>query len=122
MRRILTLLPLLVAMTACTTKAGPAPVAGASSPSIDRGRAYALRWCAGCHAIASQGASTEGMAPSFAIVRLRYNGVSLERRLADISANGHYEMPRMFLSSEEIHDLQDYIETVGRPAQAAPKR
>ncbi|HEY2357908.1 MAG TPA: hypothetical protein VGH86_10690 [Phenylobacterium sp.] len=40
-----------------------------------------------------RGESPNGVAPSFAVVRLRFDARSLERRLETISRKGHVEMP-----------------------------
>jgi mono/diheme cytochrome c family protein len=101
---------LLLAATGCATS-GQAPPKRLDA-SVDRGRFYALRSCAGCHAVGVLGASPNPNAPSFSAIRLRYNALSLPRRLAEISENGHYEMPPINMTPDEIRDITAYIETV----------
>jgi mono/diheme cytochrome c family protein len=119
---------LFLAATGCATS-GQAPPKSQDA-SVDRGRFYALRSCAACHAVGVLGASPNGSAPSFSTIRLRYNALSLPRRLAEISEHGHYEMPPISMTPDEIRDLVAYIETVdasegavalprGRQARAA---
>jgi mono/diheme cytochrome c family protein len=111
MRRMVTSLLLLCAAGCATsgqTPKAPKPL----DVSADRGRFYALRSCAGCHAVAGQGESPNGSAPSFAAIRLRYNALSLPRRLAEISKNGHHEMPPIYMTPDEIQDIVAYVETV----------
>jgi len=121
MRRILLTLVLLSPLAACATSKAPAP----TTPPIaiaDRGLFFVLRSCAGCHAVGSLGESPNGVAPSFAKLRLRYNELSLERRLADISVNGHFEMPPIYMTPDEIKAISAYVQTIGPPSAAAPER
>ena len=119
MRRML-MSVLLLAATGCAT-VGPTPTS--PDASADRGRYYALRSCAGCHAVGVLGASPNENAPSFGALRLRYNALSLPRRLAEISENGHYEMPPIHMTPDEIRDIAAYVETVDSSdgAVALPK-
>jgi len=112
---------LLLAATGCAT-AGQAPPKKLEG-SADRGRFYALRSCAGCHAVGVLGRSPSVNAPSFSAIRLRYNALSLPRRLAEISENGHYEMPPIAMTPDEIRDIVAYVETVdaSEGAVALPK-
>lgn len=120
MRRMLIGLLLLTA-TGCATS-GPTP-AKSLDASADRGRFYALRSCAGCHAVGALGSSPNPNAPSFSAIRLRYNALSLPRRLAEISENGHYEMPPIAMTPDEIRDIVAYVETIddSKGAAALPK-
>ena len=104
---------LLLAASGCAT-AGPTPQTTLDA-SADRGRFYALRSCAGCHAVGVLGASPNENAPSFGAIRLRYNALSLPRRLSEISENGHYEMPPIHMTPDEIRDVAAYVQTVEAP-------
>lgn len=111
MRRILMSFLLLTA-AGCATS-GPTPNSSTNlDVSADRGRFYALRSCAGCHAVGVLGESPNASAPSFGAIRLRYNALSLPRRLAEISKSGHYEMPPIYMTPNEIQDIVAYVETV----------
>lgn len=118
MRRALLILALVSPVVGCATSSRPLPstVASAPSASANRGLFLALHTCAACHAVGSRGASPDGVAPTFPVIRLRYNEISLERRLVSISKNGHVEMPPISMSAEEIRDIIAYIETVGPTA------
>jgi mono/diheme cytochrome c family protein len=118
-RRILLFLAMLVSAGGCATGPSPAPKTPILDASVDRGRFFVLRSCAGCHAVGSLGESPNSSAPPFASVRLRHNAISLERRLAQISRNGHFEMPPIYMSDAEIKDIAAYIETIEPPASAA---
>jgi len=112
---------LLLAATGCATSGQTPPKS--LDASADRGRFYALRSCAGCHAVGVLGTSPNANAPSFSTIRLRYNALSLPRRLAEISENGHYEMPPINMTPDEIRDIVAYVQTVdaSEGAVALPK-
>jgi mono/diheme cytochrome c family protein len=83
-------------------------------PAVERGRSFAQLRCSGCHATTldeKPGAS----APRFRDIRLRHTAISLERRLATIVEQGHYEMPRVDFTIQEARDVAAYIETLGEP-------
>jgi mono/diheme cytochrome c family protein len=102
---------------------GPARAATPAQPNADaamRGLYVALRVCAACHAVDTFGKGPDGEAPSFAVIRLRHNRASLRRRLQEIAAVGHQQMPAIPLTRSEIEDVASYIETVGAPPGAEP--
>lgn len=109
MRRVLMSF-LLLAATGCATS-GQSPSKSLDA-SADRGRLYALRSCAGCHAVGVLSASPNPNAPSFSAIRLRYNSLSLPRRLAAISENGHYEMPPIHMTPDEIREIVAFVESI----------
>ncbi len=120
MNRILLALALLTSLGGCATKAAaPAPLGMAAPVSADRGRFFVLRSCAGCHAVGTLGESPNGGAPSFPTIALRHNSLSLERLLARISKEGHFEMPPIYMTPDEIRDITAYIETINVPTAAA---
>ena len=118
MRRTLLTVAILAAAAGCATGSPSALKSPILDASVDRGRFFVLRSCAGCHAVGSLGESPNSSAPSFATVRLRHNAISLEHRLAQISRNGHVEMPPVYMSDAEIKDIAAYIETIEPPASA----
>ena len=115
MRRVLMSL-LLLSATGCATSGHAPNDSKLPDVSADRGRFYALRSCAGCHAVGALGQSPNGSAPTFGAIRLRYNALSLPRRPAEISKNGHYEMPPIYMTPDEIQDIAAYVESVDGPA------
>lgn len=107
----------LSGLAACASGVGePVP----PSAAAERGRQFAERACAGCHAFAAPARSPNTAAPSFAVVRLRHNAVALERTLDRIAREGHGEMPPIYITSAEIEDLVAFIETLGPVADLRP--
>jgi mono/diheme cytochrome c family protein len=92
--------------------AAAAPV---SAPGVDSGAHLAATHCASCHAVGREGRSPNGAAPPFRDIRLRYNALSLERELAKIPKQGHFEMKPTAIRADEARDLADYIESLGPP-------
>lgn len=92
-----------------------ASLVSASDFELQRGRAVAEQRCSGCHDIDQGTSSSPSNGPPFAVVRLRNTGPALERRLAAISRDGHFEMPRLQLQPDEIAALARYIESVEAP-------
>jgi len=68
----------------------------------------AQRICARCHSLGPADASHFG-APPFRQVALRYNELSLEKRLAGMNGRPHIDMPKVSLQPDEIRDLAAYI-------------
>lgn len=79
------------------------------SPMPSGGEAIAARLCSGCHAIGPIPHSPRATAPTFRDLALRYNEISLERKLTEISGRSHFEMPPVTLESAEITELATYI-------------
>jgi cytochrome c len=81
-------------------------------PSIERGRVVAQLHCAACHAIGAAGASSSPMAPPFRIVRMRYNEITFERRMARLGEDGHSEMPNFTIDRADVDDVAAYIDSL----------
>jgi mono/diheme cytochrome c family protein len=112
MRASLLILGLGVLLAGCASfGAGPGP-AHVRDAAAERGLHFAQRACAGCHSL-DAGESPRGGAPAFATLRLRYTPIALERRLGEISAHGHYEMPPVFITQDESKDVAAYIGSLG---------
>jgi cytochrome c len=97
-----------------------APFAGASAagaqpvdPAVDRGSGVAQRQCVECHAVRPGRHSADGDAPPFTVLRLRYNEISLARRIAAVTKGEHAGMPPTSLSDADRKDLVSYIESLG---------
>ena len=86
-------------------------------PGVDSGAHIAQMRCAACHAVGPQGASPRLGAPPFGAIRMRYNSLSLERELARISKQGHYDMRPLAINPDEAADLAAYIESLGPAAR-----
>ena len=82
------------------------------APAVERGRELAMRRCAECHAVRRGSDSPDGDAPPFSTLRLRFNELSLERRLAGIPWGEHAGMPPIGLTSGDRSDLAAYIESL----------
>lgn len=116
MRDALIILSLAGALASCATPqaAPPQPM----SPAAERGMQFAVRSCAGCHAVGGGGHSANAVAPPFASVRMRHTAIGLERSLAQISREGHGEMPPIYMTSAEMADLVAFIESLEPVAEA----
>lgn len=85
---------------------------GVAQTRAERGQDLAARQCALCHDVVGSGQSPRPGAPSFAVLRLRFNAISWERALERIAAGEHYEMPAFHLDPQDVADLRAYVETV----------
>lgn len=110
------LLPLFGAaalLAGCATQ-GPAPD-GAAVPvaAAERGAAFAARECSRCHALGQVGDSPRAGAPPFRDIRIRYNEITFQRRMAEIAEGGHFEMPPLTIDAADARDVSAYIESLG---------
>lgn len=117
MRHKFPLLSLVSLVVAGCAQAAPAPVApvAAADTTAEQGHAYAAQTCARCHGIGPGDHSRNAGAPRFVVIAHRYNELSLEDRLSQISKIGHYEMPPQQLGSEQIRNLTAYIQSLSQP-------
>lgn len=105
------ILAALVLTAAGAAQAAADPVAAA----VSRGRAFAERNCAACHAVGPTGASPRRKAPPFRALAGRFVPLTLQRRLTEISETGHYEMPPFAVHSDEASDVAAYLNSLERP-------
>jgi mono/diheme cytochrome c family protein len=84
----------------------------AASPDVQRGKAYAARHCARCHAIDRVSQSPLRAAPPFRALHLRYPIETLAESLAEGISTGHPSMPTAELDPDQIHDLLLYLKTL----------
>jgi len=113
MRAVLSLLATGVLLAGCVTPDATSLEAAAPSGAVERGRLFAARECAGCHALGPVGDSPRAAAPPFRDVRIRYNEISFQRRMAEIAEGGHYEMPPLRVEPADAGDVSAYIESLG---------
>jgi mono/diheme cytochrome c family protein len=102
----------LFAFIAAVAVMAAAPV---SSLEVERGRAYAQRHCATCHAIGPMGSSPYAPAPPFRTLHERYDVEALAEALAEGMIVGHggaRQMPVFVLSPAEIDDLLAYLKSL----------
>jgi mono/diheme cytochrome c family protein len=105
--------PLAVLILAGTCAVADASFAQrAADPALARGAWVAERDCAQCHAVRAEGKSPNSNAPTFREIRLRFNPISLERRLHPMPAEGHDAMPPRSLSAADVPDLVAYIQSL----------
>jgi mono/diheme cytochrome c family protein len=118
MRRTFILLAVMGGLAGCATL-GPA-----GGPAAERGRFVAQRSCAGCHAVEGVAGSPNPVAPTFSVLRARHDETGLKRRLAEISRDGHHQMPPIYMTQDEIGDIAAYIRTLEpvRPGQSVNLR
>ena len=84
-----------------------------STLEIERGRAFAQRNCAACHAIGRTGASA--YAPPFRTLHERYDVEALAEALAEGIVVGHWgerQMPQFVLTPAQIDDLLAYLKSL----------
>ena len=94
---------------------GAASAAPVSTLEIERGRAYAQRHCATCHAIGPTGSRPYAPAPPFRTLHERYDVEALAEALAEGMIVGHggaRQMPQFVLSPVEIDDLLAYLKSL----------
>jgi mono/diheme cytochrome c family protein len=88
----------------------------AQQAAITRGGAFVARACAGCHATGPEGDSPDARAPRFRDLGRRVGDQALEGRLAEISRNGHVQMPPIFMSPAEVKDVAAYVRALEQTA------
>lgn len=108
MKFVLSLVVFIVAV-------GVMSAAPVSTLEIERGRVYAQRHCATCHAIGPSGSSPYAPAPPFRTLHERYDVEALAEALAEGMIVGHggaRQMPQFVLSPAEIDDLLAYLKSL----------
>lgn len=115
MRAALSLSALLL-LTACATERGPSSGVERAglNPAQERGRAFAVRRCAGCHTVGQDGGGAQE-GPPFRTLAFRYNALALQRRFAEVSEHGFQMMPPVSFSRAEAEDLLAYVATLQGP-------
>lgn len=120
MKRFL-LLCLGIVLTGCAGLHEP-PASPQLSTSAERGRIFAQRACAGCHAVASEVTSPNRDAPPFWRLGQQLEPLTLRVALVAVSNYGHGEMPPIAIVGGEIDDVADYIASVPPPLPRASWR
>lgn len=109
--RVLAVLAAAGLATACSTLGEPL-ASRAGDPSVERGMRVASLQCSQCHQIASAGESPRPAAPTFAALRLRYNPLTLPRRIAAVRSDGHSEMPSFSMDPADAEHIAAYIDSL----------
>ena len=118
-----TSIALLATLAGLAAALGPLRLAAAPrlTPSVERGAQVAQARCASCHGVALETASPSRDAPLFRVLSRIYSAPDLQRKLSDISLNGHFEMPAVTIREDEIEDVSAYIASLeGGGAEAPP--
>jgi mono/diheme cytochrome c family protein len=89
--------------------AAQTPGAPRREPGAERGAQLAQEKCAACHAVALEPRSPERIAPQFRVLSRLYSKQEFTTKLESISANGHFEMPPVAMTEDEIADLASYL-------------
>ncbi|WP_417671769.1 c-type cytochrome [Roseibium sp.] len=108
-------LKLLVAGAALTALPGPVSAASqypTDAASIASGRELAEIHCATCHAVGSEDASAQPLAPAFRFLGRRYPISSLEESLAEGIVTGHDGMPEFAFEPEDIDAFLGYLTSI----------
>ena len=106
---------LVTSLVLVVVAVGVMSAAPVSTLEIERGRAYAQRHCATCHAIGRTGSSPYAPAPPFRTLHERYDVEALAEALAEGMIVGHggaRQMPQFVLSPAEIDDLLAYLKSL----------
>jgi mono/diheme cytochrome c family protein len=104
---------LLAAVVAAAFAVGVASngQAGRAGDPASRGHQIARQACAACHAVELTGESPRAAAPTFRSREMRHTA-GLDGRVADLTREGHYEMPAIKLRPDQVRDLVAYIESL----------
>jgi cytochrome c len=106
---------LVMSLVVFVITVGVMAAAPVSTMEIERGRAYAQRHCATCHAIGRTGSSPYTPAPPFRTLHERYDVEALAEALAEGMIVGHggaRQMPQFVLSPAEIDDLLAFLKSL----------
>lgn len=100
--------PGATAMSATVSGVPPLPKL---DPAQQRGLAFAVQRCAGCHTVGlDDGGAQDG--PAFYKLSRRYNALQLARRFAEVSAHGFDRMPAIPFTSDQAEDLVAYFDSL----------
>lgn len=97
------------ALGACAGGASQADRAGSAAAA--RGEALSKRVCAKCHGVGASDPSTFPGALPLRDLKMDYNAISYERRLAQLHV-GRVGMPPAQVSLAEVADIVAYIRTL----------
>ena len=108
--------PALFLLALAAASAGGASPAAAEPGDAARGRVFAERTCARCHAIGRSGASRHRLAPPFRRIAARYRPADLQEAFAEGIMVGHRspDMPEFSLEPDEIDDLVAWLDRLRR--------
>ncbi|MFO1091511.1 MAG: cytochrome c [Hyphomicrobiales bacterium] len=108
------LLLFLIAWLAGLLEARRSQVVSPDDPAVERGREIAQAMCARCHAIGTEGASTNPNAPPFREMFERLPQEGVEDTILEGILLGHPPMPKIEFTNEQASDLVTYMISVAR--------
>jgi len=86
--------------------------ASSRATSLARGHGFVERACAGCHGVEVSGESPNSRAPRFRDLAARRTDAQLAAEIAEISRNGHLEMPPIYVTPDETADVVAYMRSL----------
>jgi cytochrome c len=108
---------LSIAAVAGVLAASPAMAKeSAREAAAARGEALARASCASCHAMGLTDRSPWALAPAFRDMRIDYNAIAYERRMAQMHV-GRVRMPPADISLDDVLDIREYVRSL-RKARA----
>jgi len=93
-----------------------APARSKSEEAAERGETLAKQSCGSCHGIGLTGESNWAGAPAFRDMRVDYNAISYERRMAQLH-QGHVRMPPAEISLDDVLDIRAYVRSLRRASK-----
>lgn len=103
-----------VGVVACGFAGGSdAAESAAGAAAVARGEALAEQACSSCHGMGLTGESHWAKAPAFRDMRIDYNAISYERRMAQMHV-GRVRMPPAEISLDDVRDIGAYVRSLNR--------
>lgn len=102
----------VAALAGCQTTTESQSAPATPSAASERGRVFAERECATCHAIGLNTVSPRSSAPPFVALRGRNNRLSFEQRMQEIAEGEHSDMRAISLEPSQVDDVSAYIESL----------
>ena len=112
--RPLALVVLSLLAAGCSAVSTPPPPAAAAA--ADPGHAFVRKACAGCHAVEAAGESRNPRAPAFRDLARQRSDAELSAAIAEISRNGHVEMPPIYVTPDELRAVVIYVRSLSARA------
>ena len=89
-----------------------ASASAASSPSVQRGKTFAVVNCSQCHSIDRHTRSRSSTAPPFRTLHRRYPVETLGDALSEGLSIGHPRMPEFRLDPAEVRDFMAFLKSL----------
>lgn len=86
-----------------------------NAAEVERGAAFAVAHCSGCHAVGPAGLSPNTLAPPLREIGRRYPVEQLSEAFAEGIVTAHPAMPQFELTPEQNRSLIAYLKTIQSP-------